>query len=460
VNRVRVTLLGHASLLVELEGATCLMDPVLQDPFEEGVVVSCPRRTIDVGALPPIDLLVVSHRHPDHFDLPSLARVDRSVDAICPADPLIAYALAKLGFASVHPVHPMAPISSADFELYPTRSELASIPEMGVVFHDRSGTVWNQVDTPLADGTIAQVRGRFGAPDVLLAMHASQNFEFFESLSAVFPFQTHARNLETAMRIGPRVVVPASAGFRFCGEHEWLNAFLFPISRDRFATDLRRLMPDLDVTLMDPGDVLEVGDGEVEHHRAASSVARTESDDTARLRFDPSATVPALVDSNPDGYSTDQLERAVTEVEHDIGRWAMSSRRDTVVDAYTRHGVRYRIGVVFPDGLERWHAIDFSTAPPCPRDGSRDPPDADLVHRITASALTGWVDYTRSFFSVRACSRRYGSAYTLARVGDDVLVEPQPLPDLLMYYLLRVRPGAEVSARTEVDRQLERLGVR
>jgi hypothetical protein len=29
-----------------------------------------------------------------------------------------------------------------------------------------------------------------------------------------------------------------------------------------------------------------------------------------------------------------------------------------------------------------------------------------------------------------------------------------------MYYLLRVRPGAEVSARTEVDRQLEALGVR
>ena len=42
---MRVTLLGHASVLVELDGATCLMEPVLGDPFEEGTVTSCPRRT-------------------------------------------------------------------------------------------------------------------------------------------------------------------------------------------------------------------------------------------------------------------------------------------------------------------------------------------------------------------------------------------------------------------------------
>ena len=41
---MRVTLLGHASALAELDGATCLMDPVLADPFEEGTVASCPNR--------------------------------------------------------------------------------------------------------------------------------------------------------------------------------------------------------------------------------------------------------------------------------------------------------------------------------------------------------------------------------------------------------------------------------
>ena len=41
---MRVTLLGHATILVEMGGTTCLMDPVFFDPFEEGAVVSCPKR--------------------------------------------------------------------------------------------------------------------------------------------------------------------------------------------------------------------------------------------------------------------------------------------------------------------------------------------------------------------------------------------------------------------------------
>jgi UDP-MurNAc hydroxylase len=133
-----------------------------------------PARTVDVERLGRVDLLVVSHRHPDHFDLPSLARLPRDADAICPADPLIMYALRELGFANVHPVHPMAPIMSADFELYPTRSERESIPETGMVFRDASGVFWNQVDTPLADATIGEVDGRFGPPDLLFAMYASR----------------------------------------------------------------------------------------------------------------------------------------------------------------------------------------------------------------------------------------------------------------------------------------------
>ena len=238
---MRVTLLGHASVLVELDGATCLMDPVFSDPFEEGTVVSCPERTVELDQLPALDILIVSHRHPDHFDLASLDRVARDVDAICPPDPIIVHALRELGFSNVHPVVAMAPILGPDFELLPTRSELTSIPEMGMVFRDSSGSFWNQVDTLLSDETIDAVRDRFATIDLLFAMYASQNFEFFESRATGFPLETHRRNLETALRIAPSVVVPASAGFRFCGNHEWLNAFLFPISRERFVADLAQL---------------------------------------------------------------------------------------------------------------------------------------------------------------------------------------------------------------------------
>ena len=74
---VKVTLLGHATVLVETGPMRILMDPVLQDPFENGMVVSCPKRVIDLDRLEPIDVVVLSHRHPDHFDLPSLDRLSR-----------------------------------------------------------------------------------------------------------------------------------------------------------------------------------------------------------------------------------------------------------------------------------------------------------------------------------------------------------------------------------------------
>jgi L-ascorbate metabolism protein UlaG (beta-lactamase superfamily) len=104
---MRITLLGHASLLVEMDGATCLMDLVFFDPFEEGAAVSCPKRRVEADKLPRIDTLIVSHRHPDHFDLASLSRVPRDADAIVPADALIVHALRKLGFTRIHPIHPM-----------------------------------------------------------------------------------------------------------------------------------------------------------------------------------------------------------------------------------------------------------------------------------------------------------------------------------------------------------------
>jgi len=41
--------------------------------------------------------------------------------------------------------------------------------------------------------------------------------------------------------------------------------------------------------------------------------------------------------------------------------------------------------------------------------------------------------------------------------GEHVQVQEVTLPDLVMYFLLRVAPGADVAGRTELDRPLESL---
>jgi hypothetical protein len=259
---VKVTLLGHATVVVETGPMRILMDPVLQDPFENGMVVSCPKRVIDLDRLGPIDVVVLSHRHPDHFDLPSLDRLSRHCQVVCANDPLLLYALRALGFEHVTPMDPHSAMPSPQAELFPIRSENTGVRECGMVIRDDSGVFWNQVDTELSAETFAEVRRRYGGVDLLFAMYASQNFDFFDSLESEFPWEPHLRNLESAIRIGPGLLVPASAGFRFAGEHSWLNPFLFPVSRERFAEDLRALDAGISVTLLDPGDQVILGGGD------------------------------------------------------------------------------------------------------------------------------------------------------------------------------------------------------
>ncbi len=74
----RLTWLGHASWLVQLDGLSLLIDPVLRDAIN--VVI---RRNVPPGVsierLPPITASLVSHNHYDHLDLPTLTQVGAPV---------------------------------------------------------------------------------------------------------------------------------------------------------------------------------------------------------------------------------------------------------------------------------------------------------------------------------------------------------------------------------------------
>jgi L-ascorbate metabolism protein UlaG (beta-lactamase superfamily) len=74
----RLTWLGHASWLVQLEGVSLLIDPALRPTIFGGI-----RRNVAAGlvpeTLPPIDAQLVSHGHYDHLDLPTLTAVGAPV---------------------------------------------------------------------------------------------------------------------------------------------------------------------------------------------------------------------------------------------------------------------------------------------------------------------------------------------------------------------------------------------
>ncbi|MBW2425954.1 MAG: MBL fold metallo-hydrolase [Deltaproteobacteria bacterium] len=78
------TWVGHATLLIQVEHLTILTDPIWSKRASP-VSWAGPRRQVAPGLafedLPPIDLVLLSHNHYDHMDLPTLRRLaERSAE--------------------------------------------------------------------------------------------------------------------------------------------------------------------------------------------------------------------------------------------------------------------------------------------------------------------------------------------------------------------------------------------
>ncbi len=74
--------LGHSTVLLKIDGVTILTDPVFSNRAGIGLgpVTLGLKRIVDpalrIAELPKIDVVLLSHAHMDHFDIPSLRRLE------------------------------------------------------------------------------------------------------------------------------------------------------------------------------------------------------------------------------------------------------------------------------------------------------------------------------------------------------------------------------------------------
>jgi L-ascorbate metabolism protein UlaG (beta-lactamase superfamily) len=77
---LRVTFINHATTLIQIDGLNVLTDPIWSERTSP-VSFAGPKRRRPPGLrfrdLPPIDLVIISHNHYDHLDMPTLRRLAR-----------------------------------------------------------------------------------------------------------------------------------------------------------------------------------------------------------------------------------------------------------------------------------------------------------------------------------------------------------------------------------------------
>ncbi len=111
---MRVTYIGHATLLVEVGGQKILTDPNFE-PALGRFLARVSKPGIELDALPKIDAILLSHAHADHLSFKALDAL-RGVPIVSP--PVIAKWLHKLGYRDAVPLAPGEQLQFGELDVH------------------------------------------------------------------------------------------------------------------------------------------------------------------------------------------------------------------------------------------------------------------------------------------------------------------------------------------------------
>jgi L-ascorbate metabolism protein UlaG (beta-lactamase superfamily) len=240
----RIVFLGHATVLIELEGVRLLTDPLLRERVGHLRRQAPP---IDMCMTAGLDAVLISHSHHDHLDLPSLRFLGYDTPMIVPGG--VGMWLRRRGFADVTElsVGDLAEVGGIEVTAVEARHDGGRLggpraQALGYLVHGRRA-VYFAGDTELFTGMSKLTP----SPDVALLPVAGWGPTLGPG---------HMDPLDAARAvglIGPRIAIPVHWG-------TLLPVGLIRRHRMRladpprlFAEHVERLVPSVDVRILSPG---------------------------------------------------------------------------------------------------------------------------------------------------------------------------------------------------------------
>ena len=419
---IKTTLIGHASMLIQSNKTTILTDPVWFDYLWEEVNVLCPSIDLDLKKIPSIDVLNISHRHQDHFDVRTLAYLARSGSALkpdatilVPNDDILIDVLRELNYKNIVTVEDFKSISIRDVTLTPTPSlnEGDYYPEHGLLINDGEVTIWNQVDTVVSPEIISYINKLYGRLDFSHSRFLpllEGNFTHHKTLA--IPFEEYSSFLKVAGALKPKFIVPGSAAFRYRDELGFLNRYSFPTTPKQFLADLNDFCPDIKTNTFNPGDIAYISKEGVRIDQQSSDFVRILYDDSDKVIFKPVMEVKPIISIVSDS-ETNNNEMQIVE-DYIQGAYLDILGSSDKLDGWRYWQTLYQLEVFDASGgSESWN-IDF-------RDkklqaDKKSPGKINLYEGIAASDFVKLVNCTTSWDYV-GISGNYRTFNNIYRVG-------------------------------------------
>lgn len=255
-----MTLVGHASVLVEAGPVRLLSDPwYVGDAFNESWSPH-PRPVVPDELFERVTHLWISHEHPDHLSIPTL----RSIPEDCRHRITLLYQrhwsskvfewLSSMGFRHAVELghgeeHDLG--GGVRVRLFQVRHEDAAL-----AVHHEDRTLFNLNDGKPSSGTIRRLRQEIGPIDVLLSQFSPAGWTGNPgdaSRSSATSAQSLGQLVRQADGLGPRQVVPFASFVRFSHEE---NAFMNQAINGM--DQVQEALGALRTTVLAPGDTWAV----------------------------------------------------------------------------------------------------------------------------------------------------------------------------------------------------------